>query len=343
MLNILITFEKIKKIMEYSSDVIAEMLALTKEGKREFLDNLYEFLTENKLTALDYQRIKILSTAPICPRCDYEHVAKAGISDGRQVYQCKSCKYRFRETAKSIVYYSHKYYLMLDYLKCMLEGKSLRACAREVGISLPTSFKWRHRILSAIQGFEGGITFSGITEADELLMEYSEKGRRFKSLEEKEQAMKTVHPNVAVLVMTDREGNLLFKHTGEIRVQNEQIKEELKRRTSENNLICIKPNEEFKKAVMKSKSKKVLVRKHTKGLAVYSTQVAEKKIKNLLIWMSRFRGVATKYLQNYLMWFMVMNKYLKDEVVSDVGRLLNLSSHDRWAWKRYFKLIKLKY
>ena len=27
--------------------------------------------------------------------------------------------------------------------------------------------------------------------------------------------MKTVHPNVAVLVMTDREGNLLFKHTGE--------------------------------------------------------------------------------------------------------------------------------
>jgi len=43
--------------------------------------------------------------------------------------------------------------------------------------------------------------------------------------------MKTVHPNVAVLVMTDREGNLLFKHTGENRVQNSQIKEELKRKS----------------------------------------------------------------------------------------------------------------
>jgi len=329
--------------MEYSSQFIADMLALTKEGKREFLDNLYEFLNSNRLTALDYQRIKILTTAPICPRCKCEHVIKAGVRNGRQIYKCKYCKYQFRETAKSFVYYSHKYYLFMDYLKCMLEGKSLRACAREVGISLPTSFKWRHKILSAIQGLEGGISFSGIIEADELLMEYSEKGRRFKSLEEKEQAIKTVHPNVAVLVMTDREGNLLFKHTGDKRVQNEQIKEELKRRTSENNLICIKPNEEFTKAVSESSTKKVLVRKQPKGLTVYSTQVAEKKIKGLHIWMSKFRGVATKYLQNYLMWFVVMNKYLKDEVVSDIGRLLNLSSHDRWAWERYLRLMKLKY
>ncbi len=329
--------------MEYTAENIAKILALTKEGKREFLDNLYEFLNSNRLTALDYQRIKILSTAPICPRCRCEYVTKAGVHNGRQVYKCKNCKYQFRETAKSLVYHLHKYPLILDYLKCMLEGKSLRACAREVGISLPTSFRWRHKILSAIQGLEGGINFSGITEADELLLQYSEKGRRYKTFEEKEQAMKTVYPNVAVLVMTDREGNLLFKHTGENRVQNSQIKEELKRRVSENNLICFKPNDEFKQAVMESPGKKVIVRHKTKGLAIYSVNVAEKKITNFLVWMMRFRGVATKYLQNYLMWFVVMNKYLKDNVESDIGRLLNLSSHDRWAWERYWSLIKLKY
>jgi transposase-like protein len=329
--------------MEYTAENIAAILSLTKEGKREFLDNLYQFLNSNRLTALDYQRIKILSTAPICPRCRCEYVTKAGVHNGRQVYKCKNCKYQFRETAKSLVYYSHKYYLLVDYIKCMLEGKSLRACAREVGISLPTSFRWRHKILSAIQGLEGGINFSGITEADELLLQYSEKGRRYKSPEEKEQAIKTIHPNVAVLVMTDREGNLLFKHTGENKVHNSQIKEELKRRVSENNLICFKPNDEFKQAVMESPSKKVIVRRKTKGLAIYSVNVAEKKITNFLVWMMRFRGVATKYLQNYLMWFVVMNKYLKDKVESDIGRLLNLSSHDRWAWERYFRLIKLKY
>ena len=329
--------------MEYTAENIAAILSLTKEGKREFLDNLYDFLNSNKLTALDYQRIKILSTAPICPRCRCEYVTKAGVHNGRQVYKCKSCKYQFRETAKSLVYHLHKYPLILDYLKCMLEGKSLRTCASEVGISLPTSFRWRHKILSAIQGLEGGISFTGITETDELLMQYSEKGRRYKSWEEKEQAMKTVHPNVAVLVMTDREGNLLLKHTGENRVQNSQIKKELKRRVSEDNLICFKPNEEFQQAIIESPSKKVLIRRKTKGLAVYSLNIAEKKINNFLIWMMRFRGVATKYLQNYLMWFVVMNKYLKDKVESDIGRLLNLSSHDRWAWERYWSLIKLKY
>jgi transposase-like protein len=329
--------------MEYTAENIAAILALTKEGKREFLDNLYQFLNNNRLTALDYQRIKILSTAPICPRCKCEYVSKAGVHNGRQVYKCKNCKYQFRETAKSLVYHLHKYPLILDYLKCMLEGKSLRACASEVGISLPTSFRWRHKILAAIQGLEGGINFSGITEADELLLQYSEKGRRYKSPEEKEQAMKTVHPNVAVLVMTDREGNLLFKHTGENKVQNSQIKEELKRRVSESNLICFKPNDEFKQAVMESPSKKVIVRRKTKGLTIYSVNVAEKKITNFLVWMMRFRGVATKYLQNYLMWFVVMNKYLKDKVESDIGRLLNLSSHDRWAWERYWSLIKLRY
>jgi protease II len=178
-------------------------------------------------------------------------------------------------------------------------------------------------------------------------MQYSEKGRKFKTLEEKEKAKNTVHPNVAVLVMTDREGNLLFKHIGENRVQNSQIKEELKRRVSEKNLICFKPNDEFTKAMKESPSKKVLVRRKTrrktKGLAVYSVNIVEKKITNFLVWMMRFRGVATKYLQNYLMWFVVMNKYLKANVESDIGRLLNLSSHDRWAWERYFRLMKLKY
>ncbi len=328
-----------KKIVKNTS----KYLAMSKEENKEFLDNLYSLMKKLEADVVDYQGLKILSAPPLCPDCRSNHIIKNGLQNGMQNYRCKDCGRQFRITTGTFVYRLQKKEKMLDYIRCMVAGKSLRACANEVGISLPTSFRWRHKILSAIQGLEGGINFSGITEADELLMQYSEKGRRYKTLEEKEQAMKIVHPNVAVLVMTDREGNLLFKNTGENRVQNSQIKEELKRRVSENNLICFKPNDEFKQAVMESPSKKVIVRRKTKGLAIYSVNVAEKKISNFLVWMMRFRGVATKYLQNYLMWFVVMNKYLKNNVESDIGRLLNLSSHDRWAWERYFKLIKLKY
>jgi len=71
--------------MEYTAENIAAILSLTKEGKREFLDNLYQFLNSNRLTALDYQRIKILSTAPICPRCRCEYVTKAGVHNGTSI------------------------------------------------------------------------------------------------------------------------------------------------------------------------------------------------------------------------------------------------------------------
>ena len=77
---------------------------------------------------------------------------------------------------------------MLDYLKCMLEGKSLRASASEGGIRLRTSFNWRHKILAAIKSFQGGISFSGIEVVDELLMKYSDKGRKYRSRIEYEKA-----------------------------------------------------------------------------------------------------------------------------------------------------------
>ncbi len=64
---------------------------------------------------------------------------------------------------------------------------------------------------------------------------------------------------------------------------------------------------------------------------------------DLKVWMSRFHGVATKYLQSYLMWFVIMNKYLKELIDQDIGRLLNLSSHDRWTWDKYREIISQRY
>jgi hypothetical protein len=64
---------------------------------------------------------------------------------------------------------------------------------------------------------------------------------------------------VAVLVVTDREGNLSFKHVGDKKVKNEQLKKELNNRISESNLLCVKPKKEFKKAVKDINSKKVIV------------------------------------------------------------------------------------
>jgi len=41
---------------------------------------------------------------------------------------------------------------------------------------------------------------------------------------------------------------------------------------------------------------------------VYQVQNVNNKISRLGEWMQRFHGVAIKYLQNYLNWFMVLEK-----------------------------------
>ena len=46
-----------------------EYLALPKDHKRDFLDQLYQFLIDDNATVVDYQKLKIKSTAAICPNC----------------------------------------------------------------------------------------------------------------------------------------------------------------------------------------------------------------------------------------------------------------------------------
>ncbi|MDI3546033.1 MAG: hypothetical protein PWP68_1450, partial [Rikenellaceae bacterium] len=68
-----------KKLLENSK----EYLAMPKDHKRDYLDQLYQFLLDEHATVVDYQKVKIQSTAAICPNCRSENVIKAGKRKGR--------------------------------------------------------------------------------------------------------------------------------------------------------------------------------------------------------------------------------------------------------------------
>ena len=53
----------------------------------------------------------------------------------------------------------------------------IKKIAKEIGISIPTSFDWRHKILSSLSDFAPQ-TLSGIVECDELELALSNKGDR---------------------------------------------------------------------------------------------------------------------------------------------------------------------
>jgi len=54
--------EKLLKIQKNTSLYL-------KTTKRDFLDQLYQFLIDDHATVVDYQKLKIKSTAAICPNC----------------------------------------------------------------------------------------------------------------------------------------------------------------------------------------------------------------------------------------------------------------------------------
>ncbi len=65
----------------------------------------------------------------------------------------------------------------LEHLGIICNSQTIRSAAKQVGISIPTSFRWRHRFLDLISENRPE-TFTGIIEVDETYFLYSEKGNK---------------------------------------------------------------------------------------------------------------------------------------------------------------------
>jgi len=321
-----------------------KIFTLTKEGTREFYDNLYDQMIEEGKDVVDYQEIKAMSTGVLCPDCNSSHVIKNGLQSGVQNYRCKNCGRQFRVTTGTFMFGVHEKGKMLEYIKCMSAGMSLRECARIVNISLTTSFFWRHRILCALQSFEDNVNFFGVVELEELLMNYSEKGKKRRDKKELKKLKKKKPEKVAVLAATDRSGNILFKKLEDKRVQADHISDFLKSRISDNSVVCGSNKKAFKTVNAEHIKHKEITNKNKMKGGIYSVSTVHEKITDFVGWIYyKFRGVATKYLTNYIMWFVIKGKYLADKIIEDTGRLLNLAASDRRAWERYSDLMYQTY
>ena len=68
--------------------------------------------------------------------------------------------------------------LLKLYMKSFIAGDSIRKSVLICDLSIPTSFKWRHRILASLQNQQSKIVLDGIVESDDVFLPYSQKGKR---------------------------------------------------------------------------------------------------------------------------------------------------------------------
>ena len=87
-----------------------------------------------------------------CPHCESRHIVRYGKRpDGTQRFRCVDCRRIFQATTNTVLgknTYRNQEKLRM-YVNCMCKELSVRQSAKICGITVPTAFAWRHKILNA--------------------------------------------------------------------------------------------------------------------------------------------------------------------------------------------------
>lgn len=229
-------------------------------------------------------------------------------------YRCKACKLTFTDLTNTVLYRTRRLNQWIKFIECMIEGYSLRKSANLIGnITHVTLFYWRHKLLSSLNQIEIS-NFEGIVEMDEAYFLYSEKdqknirGRKPRKRGGAAKKRGISKEQVCVLVARDRDKITFSQTSGMGRITKEQLNKAIGHKLSKENVLCTDAWRAFK-TYANEKGMEIYQFKsdgkvRTKGL--YHIQNVNNYHGRLKGWIQRFNGVATKYLNNYLAWFQIL-------------------------------------
>lgn len=300
-------------------DELKEAISKLSEGDRKQLISeiqLEHFETGSYLKEILKKQEKDIQHS--CPRCKSTNIWSRGTYKGVKRLKCNDCNKYYSSTWGTAIYHVHKTDKWQEYLQCMKEGLTLRESALRVGISLQTSFNWRHKILSSLSDIESN-HFTGIVEADELYLHYSEKGKRNLNRPPRKRGndgAKTERENkLGVLVTMDRNGHKLARVVGRSIMSKEALADALSGKIDKSSILCTDSYKVYiglaKKDGLNHKAVTHLGRSIQKNKA-YHIQTVNNLHKEIKEHLSRFNGVSSKYLQNYLYWFLAIGSKLAD-------------------------------
>ncbi len=252
-----------------------------------------------------------------CPHCSSIKVYKRGKQKGVQMYKCNECNKWYSETNGTPLYDIKLKHKWQSYLKLMEQGMSIKRIAKELNISIQTSFDWRHKILSSLSEFTP-TELSEEVECDELELALSQKGSR--NLERKPRKRGTDFKRnqgkdkvttVQVVAAIQRDGGKYLKAIETKRLSKKDIEKVFEGKLTENTTLITDKHPSFKayaKDTPSIKHKALLAKdrvdKKDSSIHLQKVNNTHKQLRDFL---KPFNGVSSKYLQNYLNWYAYMD------------------------------------
>ncbi len=224
-----------------------------------------------------------------CPRCSSQSFRKHGHCLGIQRYRCKKCGRCFKETINTPLHWIHNKPKMVQYAATLPEHFSIRKTATMIGISVSTSFAWRHKILSSFISLDS-LPAKSPVGACQITMPRSYKGRRV--------LPKKSAPASQTILVADARGIPCLQMLPD-KCTALKASKILASSLSDTASIACRPAHLLTRAVQMTGRVAVEHRAIRTQLIVQVKSV----LARLEQWMERFNGVATKYLQQYWNWF----------------------------------------
>lgn len=281
------------------------------------------------------RRTEAVKADRTCPHCGTEGAVLHGKDkNGRQRFRCRAqeCRRTFNILTGTPMARARRPEKWGRYLGCMTDHLSVRRIMEtQIGLNHKTIWRWRHRFLKAAAN-DNTPVLSGVIEADETFFVRSFKGDRgWKKGKPPEQRAARPsgwgatkrglsHEQVPVLTALDTGGGIYETILG----SRYAIAEALEGRIAAGSVLCSDGQQGYVKAAVKAgaEHRRVVVTTVTSNAAkavVGPTKPRRKgrlglgrvnahhgQIKVLVN--GRCRGVATKYLGNYLGWHRAMVK-----------------------------------
>lgn len=252
-----------------------------------------------------------------CPACGNNDYIKYGSYKGIQRYKCKECLRTFSKATNSLWSYSkHDASKWIEFLELMIEKKSLRYCAKKLEINLATAFYWRHKILHGLTLNTLPNKLNGDIYIGKTLIRENFKGCRNINTD--------IRQNIWVVGAKGSDDSMLIKpiskHFWNLKSFNKRIYSEIAEKS-----YIVPYGDRYISLIAKAHNKKII--KQTSD---------ETRIKflrnNINVWLRTFCGIATKYLEEYLTFFILFNL---DKVIDYMDLIGYLTSGDRFIKTKY--------
>lgn len=330
-----------------SLETFLNILTLVKTLSQEYIERLILILTEEGFndvnTLTEYMERERFADGRFCPCCGATHIVRNGHrkSDNVQRYLCRDCGKSFVASANSITRGTRKDLKTWEkYIECMMNGMSVRDTADVCGIHRNTAFVWRHKILDTLQGMHERVLLDGIVEADETFFPVSYKGNHKNSKtfvmprkahhrgNDHDYVVEVQEDGTKMLVMVDnkrgqsdnqvcvpcavnRKGQSIARVGKLGKVSNKCIEKALGRQILSKSVLCTDKEKSYRKFSKEHDYTLVQLESGKSKNGIYNIQHINNYHSRLKVFMYRFRGVSTKYLNNYLVWNNLVN-YAKE-------------------------------